>query len=158
MEERPVSAYTLFSDNPKLTKADPASRTRCVEGPGPNARDPRNNNPILSRLVTCQNMTMTQFAERLQGLAPGYIRVPVLDATKLEGAYDLTFNFSPIGAVQGGAGPVGEIGQGGGVASDPTGAMSLFQALPRQLGLKLELQKRPNPVLVIDSAERLIAN
>jgi uncharacterized protein (TIGR03435 family) len=158
MEERPVSAYTLFADNPKLTKADPASRTRCVEGPGPNARDPRNNNPILSRLVTCQNMTMTQFAERLQGLAPGYIRVPVLDATKLEGAYDLTFNFSPIGAVQGGAGPVGEIGQGGGVASDPTGAMSLFQALPRQLGLKLELQKRPNPVLVIDAAERLVAD
>lgn len=157
MEERPVTAYTLFADSPKLTRADASSRTRCVEGPGPNARDPRNSNPILSRLISCQNMTMTQFAERLQGLAPGYLRVPVLDATKLEGAWDFTLNFSPIGAVQGGAGPTGDIGQGG-VASDPTGAMTLFQALPRQLGLRLEQEKRPNPVLVIDAAERLIAN
>jgi uncharacterized protein (TIGR03435 family) len=103
-------------------------------------------------------MTMERFAQRLQGLAPGYIRVPVLDATKLEGAWDFSLNFSPIGAVQGGPGPAGDIGQGGSGASDPTGAMSLFQALPRQLGLRLEQQKRPNPVLVIDSAERITAN
>jgi uncharacterized protein (TIGR03435 family) len=122
------------------------------------SRDPRNSNPILSRLVTCQNMTMTQFAERLQGLAPGYIRVPVLDATKVEGAWDFTFNFSPIGAVQPGPAPAGDIGQAPAAASDPTGAMTLFQALPRQLGLKLELQKRSNPVLVIDTAERLLAD
>ena len=159
MEDRPVSAYTLYADNPKLTKADPNSRTRCVEGPGPNQRDPRNNNPILSRLITCQNMTMEQFAARIQGLAPGYIRVPVLNATKLEGAWNFTLNFSPIGAVQPGpgGGPGGAPAESG-QASDPTGAMSLFQALPRQLGLKLEQEKRPNPVLVIDYAERVTAN
>jgi uncharacterized protein (TIGR03435 family) len=160
MEQRAVTAYTLYADQPKLKPANPAGRTKCVEGPGPNARDPRNNNPILSRLVTCTNMTMAQFADRIQGLAPGYIRVPVLNATKLEGAFDFTFNFSPIGAVQGGGAPAGDVGQAGGAlaASDPTGAVSLLQALPRQLGLKLEQEKRPNPVLVIDSAERLMAN
>ena len=40
------------------------------------------------------------------------------------------------------------------VASDPTGAMSLFDAMSRQLGLKLEQQKRPAQVLVIDSIQR----
>ena len=32
--------------------------------------------------------------------------------------------------------------------------MSLFDAMTRQLGLKLELHKRPMPVLVIDKIER----
>jgi uncharacterized protein (TIGR03435 family) len=35
-------------------------------------------------------------------------------------------------------------------AADPNGALSLFDAVQRQLGLKLELRKRPMPVLVID--------
>jgi len=42
---------------------------------------------------------------------------------------------------------------GGGVASDPSGAVSLTDALNKQLGLKLEAQKRPMPVLVIDHIE-----
>ena len=40
----------------------------------------------------------------------------------------------------------------GGVA-DPSGAISLFDALDKQLGLKLELQKHPMPVIVIDHIE-----
>jgi uncharacterized protein (TIGR03435 family) len=39
-------------------------------------------------------------------------------------------------------------------ASDPTGALTLPEALSSQLGLKLEMQKRPLPVLVIDHVER----
>lgn len=158
-EDRPVASYTLMAAKPKLTKADPSARTSCKEGPAPTARDPRNSNPVLSRLVTCQNMTMAQFADRLPSLASGYIRTPVLDATGIEGAYDFTFNFSPIGAIQGGGGRGGDTGgaaagAGGALsASEPTGALSLLDALPRQLGLKLELEKRPMPVLVIDHAE-----
>jgi DNA-directed RNA polymerase specialized sigma24 family protein len=34
------------------------------------------------------------------------------------------------------------------------GALSLFDALPKELGLKLEQHKRPLPVLVIDHIER----
>jgi uncharacterized protein (TIGR03435 family) len=37
------------------------------------------------------------------------------------------------------------------VALDPTGALSLQDAVRRQLGIKLEAAKRPAPVLVIDS-------
>jgi uncharacterized protein (TIGR03435 family) len=38
-------------------------------------------------------------------------------------------------------------------APDPSGALSLFDAVYKQLGLKLEKQKRPVPVLVIDHIE-----
>jgi uncharacterized protein (TIGR03435 family) len=158
-EERPVTAYTLVAVKPKLQKADPASRTRWIEGPAPDAKDPRNKNPALSRLVTCQNMTMAQFAERLQNMAPGYIHSPVLDATGLDGAWDFTLNFSPAGMVQGG-GRGGRGGDGGAppsdmpTASDPSGGVSLFEAIEKQLGLKLEQQKRPVTVLVIDHVEQ----
>jgi len=71
MEDRPVSAYTLVAVKPKLTKADPLSRTRCKEGPGPDGKDPRIANPVLNRLESCQNMTMAQIGEELQRIASG---------------------------------------------------------------------------------------
>jgi uncharacterized protein (TIGR03435 family) len=37
--------------------------------------------------------------------------------------------------------------------SDPSGALSLPDAVNKQLGLKLEMQKRPMQVLVIDHVE-----
>jgi uncharacterized protein (TIGR03435 family) len=160
LEERPINAYTLTAVKPKMQKADPASRTRFKEGPATdNGKDPRVKNPILGRLVTVQNMTMAQFAAKLQQIAPGYIHSPVLDATGLEGSWNFTLSFSPAGALQGGGG-----GRGGGdspppapagltEASDPSGAISLFEAINKQLGLKLELQKRPVQVLVIDHVE-----
>ena len=82
-------------------------------------------------------------------------RVPALDATGLEGGYTCTVNFSPVGLIQGNAGGRGgEAGPAPGgaalAASEPNGAISLPEALDRQLGLKLELQKRPMPVLVFD--------
>ena len=158
-EERPVSAYTLVAAKPKLTKADPSNRTSCKEGPAPAAKDPRDARPVLSRLVTCLNITMEQFADRLQALAPGYIHAPVLDATKIDGAWDVTVNFSTIGQVQGGGpgrggDPSAGASAGGAVAAaDPSGALSLPDALDKQLGLKLETQKRQLPVLVIDHVE-----
>jgi uncharacterized protein (TIGR03435 family) len=158
-EDRQVSGYVLTADKPKLTKADPASRTRCQEGPAANQADPRNRNPILSRLITCQNVTMAQFAERLMYTANGYVRVPAIDATGLEGGWNFSVNFSPIGAFQSGrgggdgAGPAGPPPSGALTASDPNGALSLSEALEKQLGLKLELKKRPLPVLVIDHIE-----
>jgi uncharacterized protein (TIGR03435 family) len=42
----------------------------------------------------------------------------------------------------------------GGEASDPSGAITLFDAMNKQLGLKLDTVKRPVQVLVIDKIER----
>lgn len=159
MEDRPISAYTLMAAKPKMKAADPAGRTKCFEGPGPDGKDPREANPVLGRLITCQNMPMATFADMLQGLAPGYIHSPVNDATALEGTWDFTLSFSPVGQVNGRGGRGGDgaasAGPGGTVsAQDPNGALSLLDALPKQLGVKLEMQKRPIKVLVIDHVDQ----
>ncbi|HET9399680.1 MAG TPA: TIGR03435 family protein [Candidatus Acidoferrales bacterium] len=161
-EDREINAYSLIAASPKMKKADPTERATCKEGPGPDGKDPRIANPILSRLVTCQNMTMAEFANRLQLLAGGYIYSPVEDATGLQGAWDFTLSFSPINAVNGGGrggAPTGDAaaagggGGGAGVASDPNGALSLMDAMNKQLGIKMEMRKRKLPVLVIDHVE-----
>lgn len=148
MEQRAISAYTLVSDKPKMSKADPRNRTRCKEGPGPDGKDPRVANPMLNRLITCQNMTMTQFAGMLQNLASGYIYSPVKDATGLEGGWDFTLSFSGIGQFQ--SGPSAAPAPGAMAAPDPTGALSLPDAVSKQMGLKLVKEVRPAPVLVIE--------
>jgi uncharacterized protein (TIGR03435 family) len=155
-EERPATAYTLASVKPKMKKADPATRSHVQNGPPPDGKDPRAANPALSRVIICQNVTMTQFAARLQPLASGYLQSPVLDATGLEGGWDFTLSFSPAGMAQAGGGRRGGDGAAAGSveASDPGGGISLFDAIEKQLGLKLQAQKRPAPVLVIDHIER----
>jgi uncharacterized protein (TIGR03435 family) len=96
---------------------------------------------------------MARFAGMLQGLASGYIHAPVLDGTGLEGSWDFSLSFSAAGQLQSGRGG----GRGGevssGEASDPNGALSLPDAVAKQLGLKLEQTKRPVKVLVIDHVE-----
>ena len=157
MENRPANAYNLVAIKPKLKKADPASRTKWQEGALPDAKPGKNANPSLGRLVTCQNLTMAQFAELLPGIAPGYLHTEVVDATGLEGGWDFTFSFSPAGVLQIGRGTGGDGSAAASStpeASDPNGAISLFDAMTKQLGLKLELQKRPTPVLVIEHVER----
>jgi uncharacterized protein (TIGR03435 family) len=158
MEQRPANAYTLVAVKPKMKKADPNSRTKYKEGPAEDGKDPRDKNPVLGRLVTCQNITMAQLAAKLHLIAPGYIHSPVLDATDLERGYDFTLSFSPAGAAQmagrGGGGETAAPGDALAAASDPNGAITLFEAVEKQLGLKLEAQKRPVGVLVIDRAEQ----
>jgi uncharacterized protein (TIGR03435 family) len=149
-EERPVTAYTLLADKPKMAAADPSNRTGFREGPAPGQRDQRN--PIINRMVTVRNMSMPQFAEDLRRIAGGYIRVPVEDLTGLDGSYDFTLSFTAIGLLNArGGGPGG--GNPAGDAADPTGGLSLSDAIERQLGLKLEMRKRPMKVLVIDAIE-----
>jgi uncharacterized protein (TIGR03435 family) len=152
MEERVVPAYTLTVSKPKLQPADSTSRSGCKEGPGADGKDPRIANPMLSRLVACRNMTMAQFAVFLPNIANalnplnGPIRSSVLDSTGLNGAYDFTLNFSPSLYQT-------SPGGGGSNSADPDGALSISDAISKQLGLKLELDKRTAPVLVIDHIE-----
>jgi uncharacterized protein (TIGR03435 family) len=161
MEERPVNACSLVAAKPKMKPADPASRIKCFGGTAGGAanKDPRDTNPVLNRLITCQNMTMDRFAGMLHSLAPGYIHVPVLDLTGLDGAWDFTLGFSGAGRVNGNAGggrtdtPSAAAG-GANVASDPNGAISLLDALPKLLGKNLELNKQPVQVLVMDRIEQ----
>jgi uncharacterized protein (TIGR03435 family) len=144
MEDRTVTSYTLVAVKPKMKKADPANPTRWHEGPGLDGKDPRITNPMLSRLVTFQNVTTAQFAELIPWIGSVSYSGPVLDSTGLNGAWDFTLSFSPTGLVQ-------RAGRGG--DADANNAISFFDAIEAQLGLKLEKHKRPIPVLVIDHIE-----
>jgi uncharacterized protein (TIGR03435 family) len=80
----------------------------------------------------------------------------VLDRSNLTGNYDLTLtwtpdgvrNFKPSADV-----PAGTLPQINGVPFDPDGP-SIFVAVQRQLGLKLESAKAPVDVVVVDHIER----
>jgi len=143
-EDRPVDAFTLVAVKPKLAKADPAGRTGC-------ARESQENHgrELLVRLV-CRNMTMAQLAQRL-GSLDAQFPYPVLDSTKLEGAWDFTLDYDAMASLYARFPLVGGRGASpDGQAPEPSGALSLNDAIGKQLGLKLEVHKRPAPVLVID--------
>jgi len=153
MEDRPLEAYALVSAKPKLKKSEPTARTRWQEGAIPDAKASKNANAALGRLVTCQNVSMQQFADMLPGIAPGYIHTAVIDKTGLEGGYDFTFSFSPIGALNASRGPANNNSESEN-PSDPVGTISLWDSVTKQLGLKLEKEQRPMPVLVIEHIDR----
>lgn len=149
-EERPLSAYTLTAGKPKLKKADPASRTHCIRANGPAGSPPG------TTVMTCQNVTMAQFAEQLRGAGPG-MNVPPLDATGLEGSWDFTLTWNPRIGMNFGPGRGADAPPGAGetpAASDPSGGLTIVEAVDKELGLKLEMQKRPMPVYVIDHVEQ----
>jgi uncharacterized protein (TIGR03435 family) len=149
-EERQVSAYSLVSAKPKMKKADPSSRTSCKNSNAPAGAPPG------SQVLTCQNITMAQFVDRLQNMAQE-LSWPVLDATGIEGGWDFTLMFSRNAGMMMGGGRGGEAGRAEAAmpsASEPTGALTLFEAVEKQLGLKLEIRKRSMPVIVIDHMEQ----
>ena len=148
MEDRPMAAYNLVADQPKMTKADATRRTRCFEGVPPGSAAAARPQPF-TRQVTCQNISMDQFGQLLPNIAGGYTRARAIDMTGLQGGYDFTINFSTIGQVQGPAPDAANPGSG--IPLDPTGALPLPDAVRRQLGIRLEEAKRPLPVMVIDS-------
>ena len=99
--------------------------------------------------MTCQNTTMRQLQDRARHQAWGTLDRPVLDQTGLRGAYDFSITWvpGPWNSQQPAAPPEG-------MASAPTGEISFFEAMEKQLGLKLTKQNLPYPALVVDSVER----
>jgi len=80
--------------------------------------------------IRARQMSMKLLAGNLQG----YVGGAVIDATGLNGLYDIRLDFSD--------------------ESTPDGGPTLFEALQQQLGLKLEAGKGPVEVVVIDHVEK----
>jgi uncharacterized protein (TIGR03435 family) len=159
IEDRPGNAYTLQAGTPKLKKADPANRASCTDRVEPGEKDPRAANPMVTQYMHCTNVTIDQFARELQGYSGYIIKTPVLNATGIQGRYDLTLSFTGLhqlerlGLAQGGATPPPGARTEGPGANDPTGVVLMQDAVAKQLGLKLILEKRPIPALVVDSMQ-----
>jgi uncharacterized protein (TIGR03435 family) len=136
-EVQPVNVYALTAVKPKLKDADPSERTTC-----------RLSLENGNRSYTCTNVSMALFASKLRDVANGYFDHPVVDLTGLKGAYDFTVTWSPRGRT------LVKPGSTQTEAAVPTAELTVFEAVARQLGLKLAVQKHPMPVVVIDHVER----
>ena len=90
---------------------------------------------IRQIVVDCRNETMEKFAEDIHDMAGGYLNKPVVNSTGLEGKYDFTIKWTPRGLL-GAAGADG---------------ISIFDAVEKELGLKLALETAPRPVLIVDT-------
>jgi uncharacterized protein (TIGR03435 family) len=79
---------------------------------------------------------------------------PVVNKTGLTGRYDVTLKWTPDTSQSQVVGGAGAARQGPGDPPPPeTSARSLFTAIEEQLGLKLESQKGPVDIIVIDHVE-----
>lgn len=151
VESRDTMVYALVMDRPdkRLGSAMHVSTSDCV-GPGGTASP---DTVVITRLCgvrgrpgsySGEGASMAQLARAL-GNFPAVGR-PVVDRTTLDGVYDWTLQWTPtFNNAAGGAAAVAN--------PDPSTGISLFTALREQLGLKLEANRLPIDVLVIDRAE-----
>jgi uncharacterized protein (TIGR03435 family) len=135
-----VLGLTVGKKGQKLKESDGAERAACK----PSAANGK-------KVCTCVNTTMALFVDKLPEQAPAYINKTVVDLTGLKGAYDFSFAWTIKGKLSTGATNASD---GAPVASDPTGDVTVFEAIEKDLGLKLELTKHPMPVVVVDHVER----
>jgi uncharacterized protein (TIGR03435 family) len=102
------------------------------------ARTPmRCGSMLIAGLVSAREITMEQFIIRLSN----FVNRPVIDRTGLTGSFDLDLTYTPELQTP----------RPFGVPSD---GPSIFTALQEQLALKLDSQRGPVDVFVIDRAER----
>jgi uncharacterized protein (TIGR03435 family) len=87
--------------------------------------------------VTARSVSMARLADFLARPRTGLGR-PVVDKTGLDGVFDFTLDWTPDSDAQTSEAP-----------------LSIFVALQEQLGLKLETQKGPVEVLIVDHVEKI---
>jgi uncharacterized protein (TIGR03435 family) len=138
----------------RASAVDCAAMMRGRNGAPPPGPPPVNERPQCGMRIGPGQMSggglpMSQFATVLAPLVQRF----VVDRTGLTGNYDIDLTFTPDQMPQGtpppGAPPLPPI--------DPNGP-SIFTAIQEQLGLKLDAQRGPVSVLVIDGVERPTEN
>jgi bla regulator protein blaR1 len=145
-KELPVYALVVGKNGPKLREAKPNDTyPDGIKDPDGVAR------PGLMRMgpggLTAQGLPM----DTIVRLLSQQLGRTVVDKTGLSGIYDVNLKWTPD------SGPASMMGPDSKPTPDTSGP-SIFTAIQEQLGLKLESQKGPVEILVIDSAERPSAN
>jgi uncharacterized protein (TIGR03435 family) len=149
-ENREVTVYalTVGSGKPKLTQAGDSERSGCK--PDPNAPKPVAN---MGPMIGCKNTSMADLAENLQQMANAYIDHPIVDATGLQGGWNFLVGWTPRGMLQTPQAPNPNQPAGGVVEATDPNSISVFEAVEKELGLKLVKQKRSVPVIVVDHVD-----
>ncbi|QEE27477.1 TIGR03435 family protein [Terriglobus albidus] len=133
--ERPVYALTVAKGGPKLKESAPKPQ---IEDSSDSSSETEGSLSFTSTHITATNVTMAIFAAMLSHLEDVDERV-VVDKTGLTKHYDWELSWSPD-------------------AAQDTSKPSLFTAVQEQLGLKLEQDKAPIDIVVIDHLERPTEN
>jgi uncharacterized protein (TIGR03435 family) len=149
-ENREVTVYalTLGSGKPKMIQADDSERSGCK--PDPNAPKPFTN---IQTMIGCKNTTMAELAQNLQQQANAYIDHPVVDATGLQGGWNFLIGWTARAALQAPPSPNPDQPAGAIVEASVPSGISVFEAVEKELGLKLVKQKRSIPVIVVDRVD-----
>lgn len=141
-DKRELSAFvlTVGKDGSKLKPAQPNGNLHGI-----------GVQPAKSgAMMFANNSPIPAFTSFLQSLV---LDRPVVDQTGLTGKYDLTVTFTPDDSLFNGQ-PLGFPEPAEGVEAAP----SFFDAIQRQLGLKLTAEKTQVDVLAIDHVEKPSAN
>ena len=138
-EERELQVYVLTAakNGTKLKEAESGESTIGVRI--------RGFGHLTGTKASMEQLAETLSDVRLNGRA--MLDRPVLDRTGLKGVYDFTLAWTPdLEPVDGAAAPA------------TAGGPSIFTAVQEQLGLKLERQKAPLKVFIIDHVEKASQN
>jgi uncharacterized protein (TIGR03435 family) len=127
-ETRQMPAYALTVARSGFKLEESPSAVHC----GTNSKGDR-----TSQRLTAACIDMNAFASLLARL----MGTPVANLTRIDGLYDFTLEWTPD-----------ELKSA--AAADDLALPSIFSALQNSLGLKLESQKAPVDIIVVDAAER----
>jgi uncharacterized protein (TIGR03435 family) len=139
-ETRPLPRYvlTVGKGGSKLKPASGSGRG-CQPVQRPSGA-PGSDSPFLQNIVVeCRNVAGAEIADNLYRMAGGgYFEHALIDETNLSGSFDFRLEWTaPVALVAKGA-----------------DGISIFDAVDKQLGLKLELRNVPMPALAIESVNR----
>jgi uncharacterized protein (TIGR03435 family) len=152
-KELPLYALVVAKNGPKLQEGKPGDTyPNGLKGPDGRPAGRAGLMRVGPGQLTGQGIPMAT----LITLLSGQVGRTVVDQTGLKGKYDISLQWSPDPS-QGAMfhGPPG--GNPGGDAPPPppdTSGPTIFTALQEQLGLKLEPQKGPVEIIVIDHVEQ----
>jgi bla regulator protein BlaR1 len=135
--ERPTYSLVVAKNGPKLHRAQQVETNPSGTGSPDSTRD-KEQSTVTPGKIVLRGSSLSELASVLssQGLSH-----TVVDKTGRTGIYDITLRWSPDD-----------------IGSSDASLPSLFTALPEQLGLKLEYNRNPIDVIVIDHIERPSGN
>jgi len=138
-DNKPLPAFALVAGKgkPKMKESDGSGSSGCRFVPQ-TATPPS----LPSASFLCTNRSMEQFARDLRNFAGDYLNNPVVDRTGLKGSWDFEIKWMPRGTTA----PAAAAG---------VDHISVFDAVEKQLGLKLEPDKASVPVIVVDSVNQM---